>query len=143
MEAFAGLSQILSFYPAPKTEITQVGLLDSLTSQYKSVFGEGKASVDLQELMVTQSVQFLHQIGPEILLAQKDHALLRSIVDFFAKIIGTLEQKSATSLAAELKLPELPIDELYNARKMSGKSKSIKGTKTDIIDEKFDYWQQE
>jgi hypothetical protein len=60
LEAFAGLSQILSFYPAPKTEITQVGLLDSLTSQYKSVFVEGKASVDLQELMVTQSVQFLH-----------------------------------------------------------------------------------
>jgi hypothetical protein len=77
------------------------------------------------------------------LLAHKDQALLRSIVDFFAKIIGTLEHKSAASLAAELKLPELPVDELYNARKLNGKGKSKKGTKTELIDENFDYWQQE
>ena len=47
LEAFFGLAQILSFYPEPKTEVSQCGLIDSLTSSYKGAFGEAKASVDL------------------------------------------------------------------------------------------------
>lgn len=92
--------------------------------------------------MVTQSVQILHQIGSDILLAHKDHELLRSIVEFYATIIGTLEKKSAASLAAELKLPELPFDELMASRKlkiMNGKSKK----ESKVEEESFDYWQQE
>ncbi len=78
--------------------------------------------------MLTQSVQFLHQIGPQILLAEKDLALLKSVIGFYSKIIGTLEKKSSASLAAELKLPDLPVDEMYNSKKQSiknGKAKKV------------------
>ncbi|MFO0118166.1 MAG: hypothetical protein ACK521_11325 [bacterium] len=51
------------------------------------------------------------------MLAQKDLELLKSIIRFYSKIICTLDKKSSASLAAELKLPDLPVDEMYNSKK--------------------------
>lgn len=54
--------------------------------------------------------------------------MLKSVIGFYSKIIGTLEKKSSASLAAELKLPDLPVDEMYNSKKQSiknGKAKKV------------------
>jgi len=52
--------------------------------------------------------------------------LLKSVIGFYSKIIGTLEKKTSASLAAELKLPDLPVDEMYTSKKEILKNGKVK-----------------
>lgn len=56
LEAFAVLAQVLEFIP--KAAVANSQLIKVLSTEFRHA--DNKLSVDLQELMVTQSVQILH-----------------------------------------------------------------------------------
>ena len=69
-----------------KTEQIPTRLMESLTVEYEGAISETKVSFDLQELMITQSVQVLHNIGKTHMISHIGTNLLTSMIKFFSKV---------------------------------------------------------